>query len=97
MNNNEWYEKITRGQVTKDILYLSNNNILAELPISMGKAKIALEWLKKYHKENTPILITVPTFLIIQLWASSTIPQQKPTNKTHQQTQALNPTNKRYL
>ena len=61
-------KEITREQVTKDILELSNNNILAELPTSMGKTKIALEWLKKYHKENTPILIAVPTNVLKQNW-----------------------------
>lgn len=34
----------------------------------MGKTKIALEWLKKYHKENTPILIAVPTNVLKQNW-----------------------------
>lgn len=61
-------KEITREQVTKDILDLFNNNILAELPTSMGKTKIALEWLKKYHKENTPILIAVPTNVLKQNW-----------------------------
>lgn len=61
-------KEITREQVTKDVLELPNNNILAELPTSMGKTKIALEWLKKYHKENTPILIAVPTNVLKQNW-----------------------------
>lgn len=34
----------------------------------MGKTKIALEWLKKYHKEGTPILIAVPTNVLKQNW-----------------------------
>lgn len=59
---------LTREQVLNDILSIPNNNILAQLPTSMGKTKIALEWLKKYHKENTPILIAVPTNVLKQNW-----------------------------
>lgn len=64
----ETYNTLTREKVLNDILSIPNNNILAQLPTSMGKTKIALEWLKKYHKENTPILIAVPTNVLKQNW-----------------------------
>ena len=54
-----------REEVTKTITTNKAKNILAELPTSFGKTKIALEWLK--DKKGTT-LIVVPRLVLIDSW-----------------------------
>lgn len=65
-------ENITREKVLKNILSIPNDNLLAQLPTSMGKSKIALEWinnkLKDYPFTSYNILIVVPMLVLQQNW-----------------------------
>ena len=54
-----------REETTATILSSNAKNILAELPTSFGKSKIALEWLK--DKPGTT-LIVVPRLVLIDNW-----------------------------
>lgn len=55
-----------REIVLKEILSLNNNNILAELPTSFGKSRIAIELIKK-HKVSK-VLIVIPKNVLIENW-----------------------------
>lgn len=58
---------MTRDDIREDILHLDSNYILAELPTSVGKSKIALDFMNsKTIKGN--ILIVIPRLVLIQNW-----------------------------
>lgn len=59
---------MTREEVTEEILKISNNNILVEIPTGFGKTKIALELIKKRAKSNSKILIVIPKNVLINNW-----------------------------
>lgn len=58
---------MNREKVTEEILSLPNNNILAELPTSFGKSRIAIELMK--HRNAERILIVVPRNVLKNNWA----------------------------
>ena len=57
---------MTREDISKDVLEINNNNILLELATSVGKSKIALDWLR--NKKLSKILIVVPRIVLIENW-----------------------------
>lgn len=57
---------MTREEVKKEILNITNDNILIELPTSFGKSRIAIDLIKKYKPNN--ILIVIPRLVLIQNW-----------------------------
>lgn len=61
---------MTREEVGQAIISLPNKNILAELPTSFGKSKIALDLLgvRLTPNQNTHILIVIPRLVLIDNW-----------------------------
>lgn len=55
-----------REKITKDILEITNNNILIEIPTGYGKSKIALEKINSLNIKN--VLIVIPRLLLVQGW-----------------------------
>lgn len=62
--------KMTREEVTKDIVKINSPDILCELPTSFGKSKIALDIIDKRinSKKQFNILVVVPRRVLIQNW-----------------------------
>ena len=59
---------MTREEVTTSILNSKKAYILAEMPTSFGKSKIALDWLDRRVKKNDKILIVIPRLILIENW-----------------------------
>lgn len=59
---------MNREIVEKEILSLQNKTIVAELPTSFGKTKIALSIMNKRATENDKILIVIPKLILIENW-----------------------------
>lgn len=64
---------ITREQVRDEILQVESPHILAELPTSFGKSKIAIDLIKHYieqgkFEEPPSVLIVVPRLVLIENW-----------------------------
>lgn len=64
---------ITREQVRDEILQVESPHILAELPTSFGKSKIAIDLIKHYIEqgkfgEPPSVLIVVPRLVLIENW-----------------------------
>ena len=59
---------MNREIVEKEILSLQNKTIVAELPTSFGKTKIALSIMKNRVSKNAKILIVVPKLILIENW-----------------------------
>lgn len=55
-----------RDVVLKEILSLSNNNILIELPTGFGKSKVAIELIRKRKAKR--VLIVIPKNVLIENW-----------------------------
>lgn len=58
---------MTRDEIRKDILGLKSNCILAELPTSVGKSRIALDFMNEKQIEGK-ILIVIPRLVLIDNW-----------------------------
>lgn len=58
---------MTREEIRNDILHLTSNCILAELPTSVGKTKIALDFMNERAVKGN-ILIVIPRLVLIQNW-----------------------------
>lgn len=58
---------MTREEIRNEIVQITNNNILLELPTSMGKTKCALDLLELRNKDG-PILIVIPRLVLIDNW-----------------------------
>lgn len=58
---------MTREEIREDILNLKSNYILAELPTSLGKSKIALDFMNEKAIEGR-ILIVIPRLVLINNW-----------------------------
>ena len=59
---------MNREIVEKEILSLQNKTIVAELPTSFGKTKIALSIMKSRVAKDAKILIVVPKLILIENW-----------------------------
>lgn len=61
---------MTREEVGQAIMSLPNKNILAELPTSFGKSKIALDLMNSrvHCTPHTHILIVIPRLVLINNW-----------------------------
>jgi superfamily II DNA or RNA helicase len=61
---------MTRDEVRDEIISLSGNHVLAELPTGFGKSKIALDYMKAIlgRKKSPKILIVIPRLVLIQNW-----------------------------
>lgn len=61
---------MTREEVKKEVLNISNNHILLELPTSFGKTKLAIDRMKNIvSKISSPkILIVIPRLVLINNW-----------------------------
>lgn len=59
---------MNREIVEKEILSLRNKTIVAELPTSFGKTKIALSIMNKRATESSKILIVIPKLILIENW-----------------------------
>ena len=58
---------MTREQIRNDILNLKSKYILAELPTSVGKTRVALEFMND-KKATGNILIVIPRLILIDNW-----------------------------
>ena len=58
---------MTREQIRNDILNLKSKYILAELPTSVGKTRVALEFMND-KKVTGNILIVIPRLILIDNW-----------------------------
>jgi superfamily II DNA or RNA helicase len=58
---------MTREQIRNDILNLKSKYILAELPTSVGKTRVALEFMND-KKATENILIVIPRLILIDNW-----------------------------
>lgn len=58
---------MTREEIRKDILGINNRFILAELPTSVGKSRIAIEFIAE-KKITGNILIVVPRLMLFENW-----------------------------
>ena len=58
---------MTREQIRNDILNLKSKYILAELPTSVGKTRVALEFMND-KKATGNILIVIPRLVLIDNW-----------------------------
>ena len=58
---------MTRDEIRKDILGLKSHCILAELPTSVGKSRIALDFMNEKHIQGK-ILIVIPRLILIDNW-----------------------------
>lgn len=58
---------MTREEIREDILNLNSNCILAELPTSVGKSKVALDFMNE-KKITTDILVVIPRLVLIENW-----------------------------
>lgn len=59
---------MNREEVTTSILNSKKAYILAEMPTSFGKSKIALDWLDRRVKKTDKILIVIPRLVLIENW-----------------------------
>ncbi len=66
---------MTREEVKKEVMNISNAHILLELPTSFGKTKLAIDRMKSIVSNiNTPkILIVVPRLVLIKNWEDEII------------------------
>lgn len=58
---------MTREQIRNDILGIQSNCILAELPTSVGKSRVALDFMKERDVKGR-ILIVIPRNVLIDNW-----------------------------
>jgi superfamily II DNA or RNA helicase len=58
---------MTREQIRNDILNLKSKYILAELPTSVGKTRVALDFMHEKEVEGN-ILIVIPRLILIDNW-----------------------------
>lgn len=58
---------MTREQIRNDILNLKSKYILAELPTSVGKTRVALDFMHEKEVEGN-ILIVIPRLVLIDNW-----------------------------
>lgn len=56
----------TRDEILQDVLNVTNNNILMELPTGTGKSYMALNKIKQLKPKS--ILIVIPRLVLIQNW-----------------------------
>jgi superfamily II DNA or RNA helicase len=63
---------MTREQIRNDILNLKSKYILAELPTSVGKTRVALDFMHEKEVEGN-ILIVVPRLILIDNWKKEII------------------------
>lgn len=59
---------MTREEITAAILDSPKSYILAEMPTSFGKSKIALQWMSKHICDSDRVLIVVPRLVLINNW-----------------------------
>ena len=64
---------MTREEVRKEILNIPNNHILAELPTSFGKSKIAIDVMKSKVNNDSKILLVIPRLVLIDNWKEELI------------------------
>ena len=62
---------MTREQIRNDILGIQSNCILAELPTSVGKSRVALDFMKERDVKGR-ILIVIPRNVLIDNWKPKT-------------------------
>lgn len=58
---------MTRDQIRQDILDIKGNCILAELPTSVGKSRVALDFMNEKQIKGD-ILIVIPRLILIDNW-----------------------------
>lgn len=58
---------MTRDEIRNDILGIKSNCILAELPTSVGKSRVALDFMNE-KKVTGKILIVIPRLVLIDNW-----------------------------
>lgn len=58
---------MTREEIRNDILNINSPYILAELPTSVGKTRVALEFMHKKEVKGD-ILIVIPRLILIDNW-----------------------------
>ena len=58
---------MTREQIRNDILNLKSKYILAELPTSVGKTRVALDFMHEKEVEGN-ILVVIPRLILIDNW-----------------------------
>lgn len=63
---------MTREQIRNDILNLKSKYILAELPTSVGKTRVALDFMHEKEVEGN-ILIVIPRLILIDNWKKEII------------------------
>ena len=63
---------MTREQIRNDILNLKSKYILAELPTSVGKTRVALDFMHEKEVEGD-ILIVIPRLILIDNWKKEII------------------------
>lgn len=63
---------MTREQIRNDILNLKSKYILAELPTSVGKTRVALDFMHEKEVEGN-ILIVIPRLVLIDNWKKEII------------------------
>lgn len=60
---------MTRTEIKNDILQIKSNNLLLLLATSIGKSKLALDFISKnFHNNPGKILIVVPRLVLIENW-----------------------------
>ena len=60
---------MTRTEIKNDILQIKSNNLLLLLATSLGKSKLALDFISKnFHNNPGKILIVVPRLVLIENW-----------------------------